>query len=180
MRTQEIDDFMRNPERFNAIARVFPRAFCLLALRSRKTLLAKAVAERPRFRFSRFRSDFVEMFVGERFACARSFHTAKRAHRVVVYRRDRRGRPPSRRRHGRLGTRARADAQPVLVEMDCFSPTRDHRDCWRQTPEHPRSGVAASLRFDRQITVNLSGCKGPRGNRRALGQQPLAKEVYLA
>ena len=114
---QEVIDFLKNPEKFQALGAKIPRGVLLLGNPGTgKTLLARAVAGEagvPFFHISG--SDFVEMFVGvgasPRARPVRSGQGASPGHRF--HRRNRCRRSPSRRWHGRRARRARADAQPV-------------------------------------------------------------------
>ena len=113
---QEVVEFLKYPEKFNALGARIPRGVLLVGPPGTgKTLLARAVAGEagvPFFSISG--SEFVEMFVGVGASRVRDlFDQAKRnspVHRLR--RRDRRGRPPARRRPRRVARRARADPQP--------------------------------------------------------------------
>ena len=145
---QEVVEFLKYPEKFNSLGARIPRGVLLVGPPGTgKTLMARAVAGEagvPFFSISG--SEFVEMFVGVGASRVRDlFDQAKRnspVHRLR--RRDRRGRPPARRRPRRQPRRARADPQP--------DPRRDgrlrhehERDRRRrhQPPGRPRPGAPA-------------------------------------
>ena len=112
-----------------------------------KTLLARAVAGEagvPFFSISG--SDFVEMFVGvgasPRARPLRAGQAEQPLHHL--HGRDRRRRPPSRRRHGRRSRRARADAEPAPRRDGRLHDDRQHHpDRRHEPPRHPRSRAAA-------------------------------------
>ena len=99
---QEIVEFLKDPGKFARLGGKIPKGALLVGSPGTgKTLLARAIAGEagvPFFTISG--SDFVEMFVGVGASRVRDmFEQAKKngaVHRL--HRRDRRGRPPSRRR----------------------------------------------------------------------------------
>ena len=145
---QEIKEFLENPKKFQALGARIPKGVLLYGPPGTgKTLLARAVAGEagvPFFSISG--SDFVEMFVGvgasPRARPLRAGEAGVSVHRL--HGRDRRGRPPSRRRPRRRARRARADPEPA--------PRRDgrvraegqhHLDRGHEPARHPRPGAAA-------------------------------------
>ena len=113
-----------------------------------KTLIARAVAGEANVPFFTISgSDFVEMFVGVG-ASPRARHVrAGQEERALhhLHRRNRRGRPPSRRRPRRRQRRARADAQPVAGRDGRLRGQRRHHPDRRHQPaRRARSGAAAS------------------------------------
>ncbi len=99
---QEIVEFLRDPQKFQRLGGRIPRGVLLVGPPGTgKTLTARAVAGEANVPFFTISgSDFVEMFVGVG-ASARARHVrAGEEERALhhLHRRDRRGRPPSRRR----------------------------------------------------------------------------------
>ena len=145
----EVVEFLKYPKKFQALGARIPKGVLLLGPPgSGKTLLARAIAGEagvPFFSISG--SDFVEMFVGVGASRVRDlFEQAKKVgtlHRV--HRRDRRGRPPARRRPRRRSRRARTNAEPVARRDGRLrSEHRRHPDRRDQSPRRARSGAAAS------------------------------------
>ena len=107
---REIKEFLANPAKFQAIGAKIPKGVLLFGPPGTgKTLLARAVAGEagvPFFSISG--SDFVEMFVGVGASRVRDlFEQAQEPRsRDHLRRRDRRGRTPPWRRHGRRPRRA--------------------------------------------------------------------------
>ena len=99
---QEIVEFLRDPGKFQRLGGKIPRGVLLVGPPGTgKTLIARAVAGEANVPFFTISgSDFVEMFVGVG-AIARARHVrAGEEERALhhLHRRNRRGRPPSRRR----------------------------------------------------------------------------------
>ena len=139
---KEIVDFMRAPQRFNAIGARIPKGVLLVGPPGTgKTLLAKAVAGEAKVPFfSISGSDFVEMFVGVGASRVRDlFQTAKRATPAVVFidEIDAVGRHRGA-GYGRRARRARADAQPAARRDGRVCAERGHcRHRRDQPPGHP-------------------------------------------
>ena len=99
---EEIVEFLRDPQKFQRLGGRIPRGVLLVGPPGTgKTLLARAIAGEANVPFFTISgSDFVEMFVGVG-ASPRARHVrAGEEERALhhLHRRDRRGRPPSRRR----------------------------------------------------------------------------------
>ena len=99
---QEIVEFLKDPTKFARLGGKIPKGALLVGSPGTgKTLLARAIAGEANVPFFTISgSDFVEMFVGVgAVACPRHVRAGQEErplHRL--HRRDRRGRPPSRRR----------------------------------------------------------------------------------
>ena len=116
-----------------------------------KTLLAKAIAGEAKVPFFTISgSDFVEMFVGVG-ASARARHVRAGEETCAVHhlhRRNRRGRPSSRRGSGRRSRRARADAESAPRRNGRLRrQRRHHRHRRDQPPRRARSGLVAAGPF---------------------------------
>ena len=99
---QEIVEFLKDPQKFQRLGGKIPKGVLLVGPPGTgKTLLARAIAGEANVPFFTISgSDFVEMFVGVG-ASPRARHVrAGQEERALhhLHRRDRRGRPPSRRR----------------------------------------------------------------------------------
>jgi cell division protease FtsH len=97
---QEIVEFLKDPQKFARLGGKIPKGALLVGSPGTgKTLLARAIAGEagvPFFTISG--SDFVEMFVGVGAPCARHVRTGEEERAVHrLHRRNRRGRPSSRR-----------------------------------------------------------------------------------
>ena len=160
----EIQDFLPNPARYQALGAKIPKGVLLYGPPGTgKTLLARAVAGEAGVPFYTISgSDFVEMFVGVGASRVRDLFEQAKPNSPVHHlrRRDRRRRPPARRRHGRRPRRARADAEPAAG--------RDGRlrakggiilIAATNRPDILDPALLRPGRFDRQIPV---GQPGPR------------------
>lgn len=183
---KEIVDFMRNPERFNAIGARIPKGVLLVGPPGTgKTLLAKAVAGEAKVPFfSISGSDFVEMFVGVGASRVRDlFQTAKRATPAVVFidEIDAVGRHRGAGMGGGHDEREQTLNQ-LLVEMDGFSPNEGIIViAATNRPDILDPALLRPGRFDRQITVNYPDVKGREEILKVHARnKPLAKEVSLA
>ncbi len=164
----EIKDFLENPKKFQALGARIPKGVLLFGPPGTgKTLLARAVAGEagvPFFSISG--SDFVEMFVGVGASRVRDlFEQAKQNSALHhLHRRDRRRRPPSRRRYGRRPRRARADAEPVAGRDGRLRDEGQHHPDGRHQPaRHPRPGAAAPGPLRPPDRRRPSRPRGPQG-----------------
>ena len=163
---QEVVEFLKYPEKFNSLGARIPRGVLLVGPPGTgKTLMARAVAGEagvPFFSISG--SEFVEMFVGVGASRVRDlFDQAKRnspVHRVRG--RDRRGRPPARRR----ASAARHDEREqtlnqILVEMDGFDTnTNVIVVAATNRPDVLDPALLRPGRFDRQVILDRPDMKG--------------------
>ena len=146
---QEIVEFLKNPQKFQQVGGRIPKG-CLLVgpPGTGKTLLARAIAGEANVPFFTISgSDFVEMFVGVgAIPCPRHVRAGEEARALHrVHRRDRRGRPPSRRRPRRRQRRARADAEPAAGRDGRLRGQRGrHPDRRHQPARRARPGAAAA------------------------------------
>ncbi len=188
----EVVEFLKYPKKFQSLGARIPKGVLLLGPPgSGKTLLARAIAGEagvPFFSISG--SDFVEMFVGVgAIARPRPVRTGQEVgalHRV--HRRDRRGRPPARRRPRRRPRRARADPQPV-ARRDGRLRSEHRRDPDRrhQPRRRARSGAAApgplrppDRRRPRRLQGPREDPRGARASNKPLGQGDLARHAGQA
>ncbi len=183
---KEIVDFMRAPERFNAIGARIPKGVLLVGPPGTgKTLLAKAVAGEAQVPFfSISGSDFVEMFVGVGASRVRDlFQTAKRATPAVVFidEIDAVGRHRGAGMGGGHDEREQTLNQ-LLVEMDGFAPNEGIIViAATNRPDILDPALLRPGRFDRQITVHYPDVKGREEILKVHARnKPLGKEVSLA
>ena len=173
------------PKKFQALGARIPKGVLLFGPPGTgKTLLARAVAGEagvPFFSISG--SDFVEMFVGVGASRVRDlFDQAKKIcalHRL--HRRDRRRRPPPRRRPRRRPRRARADAQPA-ARRDGRLRSNDGVILIAATnrPDILDPALLRPGRFDRQIVVDRPDRAGRAAILRVHTKgKPIAKEIDL-
>ena len=182
---KEIVDFMRAPQRFNAIGARIPKGVLLVGPPGTgKTLLAKAVAGEAKVPFfSISGSDFVEMFVGVGASRVRDlFLTAKRATPAVVFidEIDAVGRHRGAGMGGGHDEREQTLNQ-LLVEMDGFSPNEGIIViAATNRPDILDPALLRPGRFDRQITVNYPDVKGREEILKVHARnKPIGKEVSL-
>ena len=143
----EVVEFLKDPKKFNSLGARIPKGVLLMGPSGTgKTLLARAVAGEAGVPFySISGSDFVEMFVGVGASRVRDlFDQAKKSAEHRLYRRDRRGGPPERRRTWRRTRRAGADFKPAAGGNGrLWRQHRRHRHRRQQPPRHPRPRAAA-------------------------------------
>ena len=145
----EIKEFLENPKKFQALGARIPKGVLLFGPPGTgKTLLARAVAGEagvPFFSISG--SDFVEMFVGVgAIPGARPVRAGQAVEPLHhLHGRDRRRRPPPRRRPRRGPRRARADPQPAAGRDGRLrGQGQHHPDRGHQPARHPRPGPASA------------------------------------
>ena len=148
----EIVEFLKDPGKFQRLGGKIPRGVLMVGSPGTgKTLLARAIAGEAKVPFFTISgSDFVEMFVGVGASRVRDMFDQAKKHAPVhhLHRRDRRGRPPSRRGPGRRSRRARADAQPAAGRDGRLrGHRRHHRHRGDQPSRRARSGAAAPGSF---------------------------------
>ena len=182
---QEIIDFLKQPEKFQALGAKIPRGVLLLGNPGTgKTLLARAVAGEagvPFFHISG--SDFVEMFVGVGASRVRDMFEQAKAHRpaiVFIDEIDAVGRHRGAGLGGGHDEREQTLNQ-LLVEMDGFDPNAGViLMAATNRPDVLDPALTRPGRFDRQVVVDNPDSKG---RREILGVhakgKPLDKDVDL-
>ncbi len=162
---QEIIDFLKNPEKFQALGAKIPRGVLLLGNPGTgKTLLARAVAGEagvPFFHISG--SDFVEMFVGVGASRVRDLFDQAKAHRpaiVFIDEIDAVGRHRGAGLGGGHDEREQTLNQ-LLVEMDGFDPNAGViLMAATNRPDVLDPALTRPGRFDRRIIVDNPDSKG--------------------
>ncbi len=162
---QEVIDFLKNPEKFQALGAKIPRGVLLLGNPGTgKTLLARAVAGEagvPFFHISG--SDFVEMFVGVGASRVRDLFEQAKAHRpaiVFIDEIDAVGRHRGAGLGGGHDEREQTLNQ-LLVEMDGFDPTSGViLMAATNRPDVLDPALTRPGRFDRRIVVDNPDAKG--------------------
>jgi cell division protease FtsH len=162
---QEIIDFLKNPEKFQALGAKIPRGVLLLGNPGTgKTLLARAVAGEagvPFFHISG--SDFVEMFVGVGASRVRDLFDQAKAHRpaiVFIDEIDAVGRHRGAGLGGGHDEREQTLNQ-LLVEMDGFDPNAGViLMAATNRPDVLDPALTRPGRFDRRIIVDNPDAKG--------------------
>ncbi len=162
---QEIIDFLKNPEKFQALGAKIPRGVLLLGNPGTgKTLLARAVAGEagvPFFHISG--SDFVEMFVGVGASRVRDLFDQAKAHRpaiVFIDEIDAVGRHRGAGLGGGHDEREQTLNQ-LLVEMDGFDPNAGViLMAATNRPDVLDPALTRPGRFDRRVIVDNPDSKG--------------------
>lgn len=182
---QEIVDFLKNPEKFQALGARIPRGVLLVgAPGTGKTLLAKAVAGEagvPFFSISG--SDFVEMFVGVGASRVRDLFDQAKKHApciVFVDEIDAVGRQRGAGLGGGHDEREQTLNQ-LLVEMDGFEGTTGIIVvAATNRPDILDSALLRPGRFDRQVVIDRPDVSGREQilSVHAKGK-PLAKDIEL-
>ena len=182
---QEIVDFLKNPEKFQALGARIPRGVLLVgAPGTGKTLLAKAVAGEagvPFFSISG--SDFVEMFVGVGASRVRDLFDQAKKHApciVFVDEIDAVGRQRGAGLGGGHDEREQTLNQ-LLVEMDGFEGTTGIIViAATNRPDILDSALLRPGRFDRQVVIDRPDVLGREQilNVHSRGK-PLSKDVEL-
>ncbi len=182
---QEVIDFLKNPEKFQALGAKIPRGVLLLGNPGTgKTLLARAVAGEagvPFFHISG--SDFVEMFVGVGASRVRDLFDQAKAHRpaiVFIDEIDAVGRHRGAGLGGGHDEREQTLNQ-LLVEMDGFDPNLGViLMAATNRPDVLDPALTRPGRFDRQIVVDNPDAKGRRAILDVHSKgKPLANDVDL-
>ena len=182
---QEVIDFLKSPEKFQALGAKIPRGVLLLGNPGTgKTLLARAVAGEagvPFFHISG--SDFVEMFVGVGASRVRDLFDQAKAHRpaiVFIDEIDAVGRHRGAGLGGGHDEREQTLNQ-LLVEMDGFDPNLGViLMAATNRPDVLDPALTRPGRFDRQIIVDNPDAKGREAilNVHIKGK-PLANDVDI-
>ncbi len=162
---QEIIDFLKNPDKFQALGAKIPRGVLLLGNPGTgKTLLARAVAGEagvPFFHISG--SDFVEMFVGVGASRVRDLFDQAKAHRpaiVFIDEIDAVGRHRGAGLGGGHDEREQTLNQ-LLVEMDGFDPNLGViLMAATNRPDVLDPALTRPGRFDRRVIVDNPDAKG--------------------
>ena len=182
---QEIVDFLKSPEKFQALGARIPRGVLLVgAPGTGKTLLAKAVAGEagvPFFSISG--SDFVEMFVGVGASRVRDLFDQAKKHApciVFVDEIDAVGRQRGAGLGGGHDEREQTLNQ-LLVEMDGFEGTTGIIViAATNRPDILDSALLRPGRFDRQVVIDRPDVLGREQILNVHGRgKPLAKDVEL-
>jgi cell division protease FtsH len=182
---QEIVDFLKNPEKFQALGARIPRGVLLVgAPGTGKTLLAKAVAGEagvPFFSISG--SDFVEMFVGVGASRVRDLFDQAKKHApciVFVDEIDAVGRQRGAGLGGGHDEREQTLNQ-LLVEMDGFEGTTGIIVvAATNRPDILDSALLRPGRFDRQVVIDRPDVLGREQILSVHSRgKPLAKDVEL-
>jgi cell division protease FtsH len=183
---EEIKDFLKNPQKFQAVGAKIPRGVLLYGPPGTgKTLVAKAVAGEagvPFFSISG--SDFVEMFVGVGASRVRDlFEQAKQSAPAIIFvdEIDAVGRQRGAGIGGGNDEREQTLNQ-LLVEMDGFdSKTNVILIAATNRPDVLDPALLRPGRFDRQIGVGAPDLKGREQILRVHAKgKPIAEDVDLA
>ena len=182
---QEIVEFLKSPQRFQALGGRIPRGVLLVGPPGTgKTLLAKAIAGEARVPFySISGSEFVEMFVGVGAARVRDlFEQAKRSAPCLIFidEIDAVGRHRGAGLGGGHDEREQTLNQ-ILAEMDGFD-TNANVIVMAATnrPDILDPALLRPGRFDRHVVIDLPDIKGRKAILEVHAKgKPLAKEVDL-
>lgn len=182
---KEIVDFLKTPEKFQALGAKIPKGLLLMgAPGTGKTLLARAIAGEagvPFFSISG--SDFVEMFVGVGAARVRSvFDQAKKQTPSIIFMDE--VDAVGRQRGAGLGgghDEREQTLNQLLVEMDGFDPkTNIIVIAATNRPDILDPALLRPGRFDRQIVLDKPDLKGREEVLKIHARgKPLAKDVDL-
>lgn len=162
---QEVIDFLKNPEKFQALGAKIPKGVLLLGNPGTgKTLLARAVAGEagvPFFHISG--SDFVEMFVGVGASRVRDLFEQAKAHRPAIIFIDEIDAVGRHRGAGLGGGHDEREQtlNQLLVEMDGFDPNSGViLMAATNRPDVLDPALTRPGRFDRRIIVDNPDAKG--------------------
>jgi len=182
---KEIVEFLRNPEKFQALGAKVPKGLLLMgAPGTGKTLLARAIAGEAKVPFfSISGSDFVEMFVGVGAARVRSvFEQAKKQAPSIIFMDE----VDAVGRHRGAGLGGGHDEREqtlnqLLVEMDGFDPkTNIVVIAATNRPDILDPALLRPGRFDRQIVLDKPDLKGREEILKIHARgKPLASDVDL-
>ncbi|MFH1826439.1 MAG: ATP-dependent zinc metalloprotease FtsH [bacterium] len=182
---REIVDFLKNPQKFQALGAKMPKGLLLMgAPGTGKTLLARAIAgeaEVPFFSISG--SDFVEMFVGVGASRVRSiFSEAKKQTPAIIFMDE----IDAVGRHRGAGLGGGHDEREqtlnqLLVEMDGFDPkTNIIIIAATNRPDILDPALLRPGRFDRQVVLDKPDLRGREGILKIHAKgKPLAADVNL-
>ena len=180
---REIVDFLKTPEKFQALGAKIPKGLLLMgAPGTGKTLLARAIAGEAGVPFfSMSGSDFVEMFVGVGASRVRSlFQEAKKQPPAIIFMDE----IDAVGRHRGAGLGGGHDEREqtlnqLLVEMDGFDPkTNVIVIAATNRPDILDPALLRPGRFDRQIILDKPDLKGREAILKIHAKgKPLAKDV---
>ncbi len=183
---EEIVEFLRSPQKFNALGAKIPRGVLLVGPPGTgKTLLAKAVAGEANVPFfSISGSDFVEMFVGVGASRVRDlFEQAKKNSPSIIFidEIDAVGRQRGAGLGGGHDEREQTLNQ-LLVEMDGFSANQGVIViAATNRPDILDKALLRPGRFDRQVVVDIPGMLGREDILKVHARnKPLSKDVDLS
>ena len=164
-RGREIVDFLKEPGRFASIGGRIPRGILLVGPPGTgKTLLARSMAGEAGVPFiSASGSDFVEMYAGVGASRVRKLFREARRHKSCIIFIDELDAVGRNRGGNSLSHEEREQTlNQLLVEMDGFTPVRQHHRRRRHQPRRTSSirRCCGPGRFDRQVTVGNPDIKG--------------------
>ncbi len=182
---QEVVDFLKHPERYQALGAKIPKGILLVGPPGTgKTLLAKAVAGEAKVPFfSLSGSDFVEMFVGVGAARVRDlFQQAKQRAPCIVFIDELDAIGRQRGVHvGAVNDEREQTLNQLLVEMDGFAPnTGVILLAATNRPDVLDRAILRPGRFDRQVVVDAPDIDGREAILKVHSRdKPLAPDVNL-